>query len=458
MFSSTPLSSAARRPPSSFFYLQTRAADPSTLPDVISVLDDLEAAGITVVRTWAFADGPQWIALQPSPGVFNEYVFRGLDRVIAEAGARGIRILFNLINFWSDYGGMAQYVTWSRQARGVFPQGQEGVEEEGSAEKKEHHQQASQIACEFYQDPWCQSMFQNFIKTLLLRKNTITNILYRDDPTILGWAPANEPQCLCDPGCRGSVIATWAHETAAEIKKVDPNHLVFMDCEGFWGPSSSLTCQASISCSSTGGNPYDCSYNGCDFIADCASPYIDVACIHLYPDLWLPDASEKERVDFAAGSLDAHVDACAQVLRKPLTLSEFGKLQPKSSRKLYFQTMYSKCFDHMEQRRFLAGSMFWTAAAASYPDYDGFTIYLPQKKGGERQDMEGDDAAEVIKEHAVAVQKLNEKCSNSSSSQGLGGGRRKEEETSKRGVKSIVSKTKEKLGSKLEMIKKKFSF
>lgn len=31
----------------------------------------------------------------------------------------------------------------------------------------------------------------------------------------------------------------------------------------------------------------------------------------------------------------------------------------------------------MQQRRFMAGSIFWMAAAPSYPDYDGFTLYLP---------------------------------------------------------------------------------
>ena len=89
-----------------YFCVQTRAADPSTLPDVLSVLDDLAASGnITVLRTWAFADGEQWSALQPRPGEFDERVFRGLDRVIAEAGRRGLRLLFNLTNFWPDYGG-----------------------------------------------------------------------------------------------------------------------------------------------------------------------------------------------------------------------------------------------------------------------------------------------------------------------------------------------------------------
>jgi len=435
--------------------LQTRAADPSTLPDVISVLDDLQAAGITVVRTWAFADGPQWSALQPSPGVFDENVFCALDRVIAEAGARGIRILFNLINFWENYGGMGQYVAWSRQARGL---------------QTATPASAAAIASEFYQDPWCQSTFLNFIKVLILRKNTITGVVYRNDPTILGFAPANEPQCLCDPGCHNSTIATWVHHTAAEIKKLDPNHLVVMDCEGFWGPTGP-TGQPSMTCSSSGGgdattgggNPYDCTYNGCNFTADCASPYIDVACCHLYPDLWLQHASEEKKLDFAERWLDGHVEASAHIFKKPLILSEFGKQRAadtnshaiNTAREVYFQAIYSRCLNHMQQGHPLAGSMFWTAAAASYPDYDGFTIYLTQKKQGIRQG-EGNSVAELIRNHVMDVQRLNKSQVNVGAV-GSGSVSGSTEKRKKLTIAGIISKTKGNLEAKAGKIKEKFS-
>ena len=45
--------------------LQTRAADAGLRHECTAVLDDAAAAGITVIRTWAFADGPDlWNALQ----------------------------------------------------------------------------------------------------------------------------------------------------------------------------------------------------------------------------------------------------------------------------------------------------------------------------------------------------------------------------------------------------------
>ena len=37
---------------------------------------DAQSLGLTVVRTWAFNDGNQWNAMQPSMGVLDERVLR----------------------------------------------------------------------------------------------------------------------------------------------------------------------------------------------------------------------------------------------------------------------------------------------------------------------------------------------------------------------------------------------
>ena len=34
---------------------------------------------------------------------------------------------------------------------------------------------------------------------VLTRVNTLTNLMYKDDPTILAWELINEPRCLSDP-------------------------------------------------------------------------------------------------------------------------------------------------------------------------------------------------------------------------------------------------------------------
>ena len=53
------------------YYLMTRAAEPSLRQQVLEVLDDIKAAGVKVIRTWAFNDGQEWNALQPAPGQFG---------------------------------------------------------------------------------------------------------------------------------------------------------------------------------------------------------------------------------------------------------------------------------------------------------------------------------------------------------------------------------------------------
>jgi hypothetical protein len=80
-------------------------------------------ACITLSKTWTAAcahacagDGPEWNALQPEAGVFDERVFASLDWVIAEAGARGMHLSLPLINYWAAYGGIPQYVRCGQRA------------------------------------------------------------------------------------------------------------------------------------------------------------------------------------------------------------------------------------------------------------------------------------------------------------------------------------------------------
>ena len=73
------------------------------------MLDQAKAAGLTVIRTWAFCDGAEWNALQPAPGEWDERVFAALDWLLAEAGTRGLRVILALTNYWAAYGGIKQY-------------------------------------------------------------------------------------------------------------------------------------------------------------------------------------------------------------------------------------------------------------------------------------------------------------------------------------------------------------
>jgi len=57
------------------YWLMVFAADQSTRGKVTEVFQKASSVGLSVCRTWAFNDG-QWRALQKSPGVYDEDVFK----------------------------------------------------------------------------------------------------------------------------------------------------------------------------------------------------------------------------------------------------------------------------------------------------------------------------------------------------------------------------------------------
>lgn len=188
--------------------MQSYATDTEKRPLVTRLLDFYAENGLTVLRTWAFSDGSRPDALQTAPGlattqlgtrsvvclslgVLNEWAAASLDFVIHEAAVRGIKLLLVLTNYWSDYGGMQQYV---RQChfptpytfhRTVFRWAKGDAEADVKSE-------------DFYRDPKCFDAFVAYISTLLNRRNTISGVLYKDDPAIFAWSVANEPRCMSD--------------------------------------------------------------------------------------------------------------------------------------------------------------------------------------------------------------------------------------------------------------------
>ncbi|KAH1207225.1 Mannan endo-1,4-beta-mannosidase 6 [Glycine max] len=162
------------------YWLMVFAADESTRGKVTEVFKHASSVGMSVCRTWAFNDG-QWRALQKSPSVYDEDVFKALDFVVSEARKYKIRLILSLANNWEAYGGKAQY-------------------------------------------------------TVLNRVNTFTNITYKEDPTIFAWELMNEPRCTSDSS--GDVLQDWIKEMAFYVKSIDPKHLVEIGLEGFYGPST----------------------------------------------------------------------------------------------------------------------------------------------------------------------------------------------------------------------------
>lgn len=164
--------------------------------DVDLVLDHMNESGQRILRVWGFND----VNSVPSSGtVYYQLLKDGvatintgsdglqrLDYVVASAEKRNVKLIINFVNNWSDYGGIAAYVS-------AFG---------GSATT-------------WYTNDAAQSAYRTYIKTVIAR--------YKDSPAIFSWELANEPRCK---GCDPSVLYNWIKTTSAYIKSLDSEHLL----------------------------------------------------------------------------------------------------------------------------------------------------------------------------------------------------------------------------------------
>lgn len=77
--------------------------------------------------------------------------------------------------------------------------------------------------------------YKNYISYILNRRNTVTGVLYKDDPIIFALELANEPRTTDNYEYKlglkpGSTVLGWVYETAAYVKSISPNHMV----RGLW--------------------------------------------------------------------------------------------------------------------------------------------------------------------------------------------------------------------------------
>lgn len=99
----------------------------------------------------------------------------------------------------------------------------------------------------FYADEAAQKLYKAHALKVMNRKNTITGVVYKDDPTILAWEPVNEPQPSSKQDPNDSVydlallpnttdaMLTWHDGMAAFLKSQAPRQLVTTGFEGKQG-------------------------------------------------------------------------------------------------------------------------------------------------------------------------------------------------------------------------------
>jgi hypothetical protein len=99
------------------------------------------------------------------PGEFNEEAFVAMDRMLAAANRAGVRVIVPLVDNWKWQGGAPQYAGF----RGQPPEA-------------------------FWTDPGVIADFKKTIEHVLLRRNTVTGVTYRDDRAILGLDSRVDPR------------------------------------------------------------------------------------------------------------------------------------------------------------------------------------------------------------------------------------------------------------------------
>ena len=302
-----------------------RDEDRARMPET---LQQAAQAGIKVVRVWAFGEGgpndvkpmadfedwPRHHYFRRAPGEWNEDAFIHLDKVIAEAAKNNVYVQLCLTNWWRDTGGVTQYLRWA----GINDAADDSYEFGINNDK----------AILFYSNPETRRLYREHLEKLATRRNTITGVMYRDDPTIFGWELINEGQAITGSWAERRA---WFAEMSAYLKSLDPNHMI---APGTWGYRSSSERR--------------------EWLADHAIPTIDYCDVHSYPR---PDHDSFVDSPKALKEFIDNRAAAAYSLRKPLVFGEFGMGVEGHNGASQFE--WYRAFFEGNARAGVGGAMFW---------------------------------------------------------------------------------------------------
>jgi mannan endo-1,4-beta-mannosidase len=288
--------------------------------------------GIRVVRVWAHGEGSEdgsddvgsvggdrhdWPRQHPfrrAPGVWVEESFVHLDRVIAEAARNNLRVQLCLANWWRDTGGVTQYLRWA------------GIHD--AADDRQPFGINVELAMQFYTNEETRRLYREHVEKIVLRRNTVTGLLYRDDPTIFAYELMNEAQA---PTGRWAERRAWVEEMSRFIKSLDPNHLVV---PGTWG--------------------YRISWERREWLAEHRIPTVDYCDVHNYPRDDLDSFVDSPP---ALGEFIDNRAAAAYSLNKPLVMGEFG-MGPEGY-KGFSPAAWFRAYFEGAARAGAAGAIFW---------------------------------------------------------------------------------------------------
>lgn len=351
-------------------------------------LDFLKSIGINNLRVLVGADGENGIktrvepSLQVAPGVYNDTILAGLDYFMNELRERDMTAVLYLNNSWEWSGGYSVYLQWSGHGDAVVPA------VDGWPAYMEYVKQ-------FPQSDSAKALFANHVNYIVSRTNRYNQIKYVDDPTIMSWQIGNEPRAFSDEN--KEPFARWMADVAAQIKSLDPNHMVSSGSEGAWGCEMDMNLFEKIH----------------------ADPNINYLNIHIWPYnwSWVKADSLKELLPRAKENTKKYIDdhmVIARKYSKPIVLEEFGfprdgfsfsKEAPTTARDEYYRYVFDLIRQDRESGGLFAGCNFWAwgGFAGQNPGHvfwekgDDYTGDPAQEQQGLNSVFATDSTIEIIK-------------------------------------------------------------
>lgn len=304
-----------------------RDEDRARMPETLRVA---AGDGIRVVRVWAFGEGGEdsaiksvggdredWPRQHPfrfRPDEWNEEAFVHLDHVIAEAAKNHLYVQLCLTNWWRDTGGVTQYLYWA------------GITD--AADDKQPFGINVERAMLFYTNAETRRLYRQHIERIVTRRNTVTGVLYKDDPAIMGYELMNEAQA---PTGRRAERRAWVAEMTAYIRSLDADHLI---TPGTWG--------------------YRSAWERREWLEEHRLPDVDFVDVHNYPRDDLDSYVDSPK---ALGEFIQNRVAAAYGIGKPVVFGEFG-MSPDGYQGFTAAEWY-RAYLEQAARFGAGGAMFW---------------------------------------------------------------------------------------------------
>jgi mannan endo-1,4-beta-mannosidase len=307
-------------------------------------LDFLAKNGVSNLRVLVSSEGDSsypyrvFPSHQKKQGQFDDSFLEGLDYLLQQCEKRNLKTVLYFTNNWEWSGGFGQYLEWN--GFGMPPM--------AKTPQSDWEKYCDYIS-RFYTCEPCTNQVNKLINKVVSRKNSLTGNLYKNDPAIFAWELANEPRPMRPTA--NEAYQKWVTTTSEWVKKLDPNHLLTIGCEGDVAFGWDM-------------KPYELAHS---------LPNVDYLTIHIWPKnwKWFPDtaiaANMKAVLEKSQAFLDRHQEV-ANRLKKPLVLEEFGlprdghifsKTSPVSSRNRYYQWAAQQLESSKKSGKSLSGICIW---------------------------------------------------------------------------------------------------